>query len=164
MALPIFGVTVDGLRQDHFPTISAFSVNTKPTNTAVQDAINDCAGELASVLYQKNVDPVALSADAGTKSPVAYQRCQRAIRVGAAAAAMDAMTQKDSNLQTAYRNEFKRILQDIKTNGYAALGDAPQPVDSAVGPRTHIDELGLTTDDPNVSPDVIPVFHRDDSV
>lgn len=169
MAPPLFGVTIDNVRATYFPTITGFSANTKPTDAAVTIMLNDSAAALGAAMIKKNLNPTSISADAGVTSPIGYQRCQEIIRLWCAVKASDAIQQKDSKLVERWWKQVQAFLADLNVNGYAALGDVPKPSLSAVGPRTHIDELSLKINS-NPPPsggqgsDASPVFLKEDQV
>lgn len=162
MALNLFGVTAATVARNHFPNVT-FSGSSRPTDTAVGDMINDVAAEVCALLLEKGIpqDQIFAAGPSGAY-PVSFQRIQSAIRKGTAVKAAPSVQQKDAQLVQLWSGEYKAFLFAVRTNGYLALGDAPAPAESDVGPRSHIDNLGLTTTDPNVSPDVIPPFHKDD--
>lgn len=144
MALQTFGVTAAKVAAHHFPQLSGgFSANSSPTTTTVGEMIDAEAARLAGKLRAKAVTPSTV--DNSSTYPEAYNWCADTIRLGAAVRAARAMVGQNPAVVDAWEKELAARYADLTKHGYIALGDAPEPSESATGPRTHIDELSLTT-------------------
>jgi len=163
MTVPVFGINAASIRSHYFPSLAAFSVSTKPTDTTVGEMIDREAGRLVGALKAVSVVASTISADAGATYPSAYAWCQDTIAIGAAIRVMRAISGEGA-VPSLWREAIEAKYKYLAEKGWVVLGDAPQPSQSVTGPRTHIGNHALDTGDESDISDVVPRFRRSDAL
>lgn len=161
MALALFGVTHTTVHDQFFPSLAVFSGSTKPTSSAVSAMVDENAGVLGARLLSLGSNPATISAGAGVTYPNAYQWCRRYISTGAAVQAYRAMA-GGGKVPEEWLSDLERMNDALDEMGLLALGDAPTPSQSVMGPYDHIKTHGL--DVGTESSDLVPDFGMDDEL
>lgn len=159
MALAKFGVTATKVHDAYFALLANFSTNSRPTDTAVGEFIDEEAADLAGKLKKKNVTASVIDAAQNTY-PNAYAWCQKTLKLASAIRCFSAITATAPDVVKKWQKELDTRYEELDESGFAALGDAPAPAASATGPRSHIIEHDLDTGDASDMSDVIPTFRR----
>lgn len=161
MAIETFGVSVDSVRRHHFPQFDAFSANTTPSSTTVDEMLDEEGGLLTGRLYLKNVAASSIEAD----SP-AYAQCSLILRKMVALRVLKVMTGQSPELAVSWAAEIESWFNNLKVYGAGFLGDASLEAGDvpATGPVTHINMLGLTLPDPLDASSLTPFLRKDDDL
>lgn len=162
MTVPTFGVTYSQLHQHHFAQLAGFSAETSPAAATVTEMVDEAAADVCGALVTAGVTPENI-----TSGTVAYSRCAKAVRMGAAAAVMRVMPGADPKAAADMQSAFEAWLKKAEEKGAAFLGD--ESLDGAGppprGPSSHISRFSLTVDDEAANASsVAPRLRMDDEL
>lgn len=147
MTVEVFGITHASVRSHHFPQLAAFSANSSPSSDTVTEMVSDAGAAVTGALVSVGITVAAvLAAAAGSAS---YTSCAKAVRMGAAAAAMRSSTQANPEIAAELQRQFDAWLAGLLEHGAAWLGDEGLDGSGAPpkGPSSHITRYGLVVED-----------------
>ena len=157
MSTSTFGITAASVRSHHFPNAEAWTTGSRPTSTAVGEAIDEEAAQMAAALSMEKVDASAIVANT-----VAYNSCRRVLRMQVAVRVMREMLGQDSALATAWSALVAEWYAGLAKGGASFLGDSSlaSGTSDPDGPTWHGSEL--EQDDVADMSSVIPSLRKDD--
>lgn len=163
MALELFGVTVESVRRHHFPNADAWVESSRPSESTVEETIDEEAGRLAGALSKESVSVT------GDSTTAAYVSCRRQLRLMVAIVVSRDMTGVDPALARAWKTEVREWFEGLESEGnggVAFLGDGAVATSTTEpdGPTDHITDLGLDVGDTADASSVEPPFRRDDDL
>lgn len=168
MGVNIFGLTANSVRAHMFPQWGDFSTESSPTETIVNECIEEEAGELAGKLYGEDIDAAAIEdeTDENTLHTAAWLWCLRTLRLMVALAVMRRATQSDPELAKAYSIELAGRFKDLSDSGATALGNEALSTGTSDpdGPTSHVTVYGLTTDEASSMSSTVPILRKDDAL
>lgn len=162
MALYLFGVTYETVKQDLFPMFDSFSATTNPSSTVVGRFIDEEAGELAGRLLEETI--VAATVHALGATYPAYVWCRKTLTLMVGIRILQAATSQYPELARSFRDELDARFERLASTGATALGDETLATGASApdGPTTHISQHGLTVADPDEMSTAEPVLKKDD--
>ncbi len=160
MALELYGVTVESVRKHHFPQADAWTASSRPSEAAVGETIDECAGRLAGAL---SVESVAVT---GLATTAAYVSCRAQLRMMVAIVISRDMLGVDPAIARAWKTEVREWFEGLDESNVAFLGDGAviTSVNEPDGPTDFISNLNLEVGDPSEASDVKPVLQRKDDL
>lgn len=158
MAVEVFGIDADGVREHYFPTYSAW---VKPTETSVGEMIEEAGARVTGALVAEAIATTEVLA--GTAE---YVSCASQVRRIAARRALESITGANPSLAKRLDDQIKDWFEGLDAGGGTFLGNPDLGSLSASdpdGPTTHIDEyvLPVSTDDAEASDATMPL-RKDD--
>lgn len=161
MSIEKFGVTPTTIKEHFFPSRSAFSTTTSPTEESVFEMVYAAAAELTGKLSAAGVTASSLTV---ISTPAAYSWCADYVRLASAIRVMEAIAGAGA-VPVFWRQELKDKRDDLREQGALALGDASVPSDGGgAGPRDHISTHSIDTGSTADISDAIARFRRDDEL
>lgn len=152
-----FGVTAASVRSHHFPNAEAWTTASRPSSTAVAEAISEEAARMASLLSMERVDASSI-----TSSTVPYNSCRRVLRMQVAVRVMREMLGQDSALAQAWAQQVDEWYAALAKGGASFLGDnsLASGTSDPDGPTWHGSEL--EQDSVADMSNTIPSLRKDD--
>ena len=152
-----FGVTAASVRSHHFPNADAWTTASRPSSTAVGEAITEEAARMAAALSMEKVDASAILA--GT---VAYGICSRILRMQVAVRVLREMLGQDSALAQSWATQVTEWYAALAKGGASFLGDSSlaSGTSDPDGPTWHGSEL--EQDSVDDMSNTIPSLRKDD--
>lgn len=162
MSVNLFDVDPEMIRDDYFPSLAPFGLDTQPTETTVERWINQEAATLEGKLRRESITASTIT----DSDDAAFLWCQKTLSLMVLlrsgwpqAAGISESMRKD------WEDELEQRLKDLGEDGVLALGGSlPVPSVSPNGPVTHINTLGLDIGDTSLASDVAPVLRRSDEL
>lgn len=162
MSVSTFGVTHATVKAHFFPSMSAFSTNTTPSQATVTEEVQWSAADLDGRLRERDVVPSSIT----TSTSAAYLWCAKTLSLMVAIAVARSASGSNPDVVKAWREELKERFEDLSKRGVAALGDGASSSsgNEALGPSSHISTFGLTTADSTLMSTSEPIFRKDDKL
>lgn len=157
MATNEFGLDAESVRKHHFANSDTWAANSRPSSTAVTEAITEEAAVMAAAMSMENVDASAILT--GT---VAYSASKRVLRMQVAVRIIREMLGIDSPLAQAWAAQVAEWYAALAKGGASFLGNPSlaSGTSDPDGPTWHGSEL-----EQDVVADmssVIPMLRKDD--
>lgn len=156
-----FGVTAASVRSHHFPNADAWTTASRPSSTAVAEAIDEEAAHMAGRLALELVDAASITA-----SSAAYYACRRILRMQVAVRVIRDMLGQDSDLARAWEAAVADWYAQLDKGGVSFLGDGATATGSsdADGPASHISVFGLEQSEGEDMSSPVPYLRMDDAL
>lgn len=156
-----FGVTAASVRSHHFPNADAWTTSSRPSSTAVAEAIDEEAAHMAGRLALENID-----ASSVTTNSAAYYACRRILRMQVAVRVLRDMLGQDTELARAWEATIADWYVQLDAGGASFLGDGATATGTSDpdGPTSHISVYGLTVDSAESMSSTVPVMRKDDEL
>lgn len=156
-----FGVTAASVRAHHFPNADAWTTASRPSSTAVAEAIEEEAAHMAGRLALEEVVASSIT----TNSP-AYNACRRILRMQVAVRVLRDMIGQDSDLARAWEATVADWYVQLDKGGVSFLGEGATSTGTsdADGPRSHVTVYGLEGDVGENMSSPIPKLRMDDTL
>lgn len=159
-ALNIFGLTAEAVRAHHFPNADAWVASSRPSSTAVGEAIDEEAGLMAGKLALELVNAAAIT----TATSSAYLHCRKILRMQVASRVAKDMLGMDPSIAKAWDAAVAQFYKDLDEGGASFLGDGATATGSsdADGPTSHVSVNALETLAADDMSSAAPVLRMDD--
>lgn len=159
MTAQSFGVTAESVRSHHFPQADVWVTSSRPSSTAVAEAISEEAGLMAGKLALELVDASAI-----TTSSSAYLHCRKVLRMQVASRVAKDMLGMEPELCLAWDRAVSTFYRELDNGGVSYLGDGATAsgTSNAEGPHSHVSVYNLEQDVAENMSSVIPRLRMDD--
>jgi len=156
-----FGVTAASVRAHHFPNADAWTTVSRPSSSAVAEAIEEEAAHMAGRLALELVQASAIAVG----SP-AYAACRRILRMQVAVRVLRDMLGQDTELARSWAATVADWFKQLDASGASFLGEgaAATGLSDADGPTSHVTVYGLEADDGSRMSSPVASLRMDDEL
>lgn len=143
MASNDFALDAEAVRKHHFPNADAWTESSRPSESAVEEVIEEEAALMAGKLALELVDASAITSDSD-----AYLLCRKVLRMQVAAVVARDMLGLDPAIAKAWDSKVDAFYKGLDEGGVSFLGDGASASGNsqADGPHSHVSVYGLRTD------------------
>lgn len=159
MSASDFGVTAASVRAHHFPNADAWTTSSRPSASAVAEAIEEESAHMAGRLALELVNAADI-----TVGSAAYVACRRILRMQVAIRVIRDMLGQDTELARAWAASVADWYVQLDEGGASFLGDGASATGSSDpdGPTSHISVFGLATDSAADMSNTVPLLRKGD--